>query len=137
MKNEEDKDQWLNTFTHVYRDVKPNIDTITNFDILGDNLKADNLKANIKQVISAASSLSFVFQTINQVLPEPKDKQLRKLRRDFKDVLAFCVKNGAAWQKYVEAPGSKVKRHEIVFYRTMAKNISNDLSNRVTRITCE
>lgn len=135
MKNEEDKERWLNTFLLIYREAKSKIGTITDFDVLSDNLDADNVVANIKQVISAASSLKFILDTINDELPEPRDKELRKLRRVFQDVLIACVNNGAMWLKYIEAPGSKIQRHEIVYFWSMAKNINKDLSERITRIT--
>ncbi len=134
MKDKEDKEQWLDTFLPMYEQAKLKIDTIINFNILSDNLAVDNAAANIKQVILTASNLKFILDIYDK-LPEPRDKELRKVRRDFQDLLTACVSNGAMWLKYTEVPGSKMQRHKIVYFWSMAKGINKELSERITRIT--
>jgi hypothetical protein len=125
----------LNKFLPIYNEAKSKIDEIIDFDVLSDNLDFDNVTINIKQVILAATNLKFILDTINDELPKPKDKELRKIRKDFLDVLTACVSNGAMWLEYSRAPGSKIQRQKIVYFWSMAKGINKHLSDRITRIT--
>lgn len=134
MKDIEDKEEWLDIFLPIYEQAKSKISTITDFNILDNDLDAGRMTNNLNQVIFAASDLKFILDIYDE-LPEPKDKELRKVKKDFRDLLIACVSNGALWSEYIKAPGSRMKRHKITLFWSLAKGIEKKLSERITRLT--
>ena len=119
-------EEFLKVFMPLYEQADTLIHKIVEKD-------ADGLPASLETLIEAANKLLPILLSL-QELPKPKYKELRRLKKEFNDVLKACIQAGEWAFKFAQNPG-RVRLANIVFSTTLASGIMENCSKRLTSLS--
>jgi len=80
------EEQWLDSFMAIYKQVSPLIDRVTKFNTEGG-------PADPGSLLEAYQSFSPLLQSLKE-MPNPAQRELRKIKNDFEKTLSMCAKAG-------------------------------------------
>ncbi len=89
-----EEDLWLQLFLPLYTQAAPLIQIITKLD-------ANALPANLRTLAEANWKLRPILKSLKG-LPNPKQKDLRNIKKDFENVLVRCIKAGETGMKMLD-----------------------------------
>lgn len=126
----EGMEEWLKEFMPLYEKATPFIQKIIKINA---DVDAATLKSGIDAILEGYQELSLTFYQV-KALPKPKEKELRKLKQNFEDVLKCC---GSARKCLTEVaqPINRFTVAKLVFWTGMAKGQMEDISKILVPIS--
>lgn len=119
---------WLQEFMLLYQKDDTLVQKIVKVD-------ANGSPADLQTLIKGYEKLPSILQAIKE-LPKPKEKELRKLKDNYRDVLVSCIKAGDWAIKLTQDP-SRVRFANIVLFTTLASGIMEKVSKRLLSLSKE
>ncbi len=80
------EEQWLDAFMAIYKQASPLIDRVT-------KLNTEGGPADPASLLEAYQSFSPLLQSLKE-MPNPAQRELRKIKHDFEKTLSMCAKAG-------------------------------------------
>lgn len=124
----EETERWLKAFMPLYEQAAALIHKIAKID-------ADGMPTDLATLVEGNEKLPPILKSVKE-LPKPKEKELRKLKKDFQDVLDACIKAGGWGVKLIQDP-NRVRFANIVFWTTFASGLMESFSKRLTLLSKE
>ena len=119
--------QLLKTLMPLSEQVAPIVRRITKVDA------NDMLVADLEDFLEAVKELPPILESMKRV-PKPKDKELRKYKKEIEDSLDACIKACKWYLKFAESP-SRVRLASIVFQMSVATSLMESATQRLTLLT--
>jgi len=91
------KVSWFQTFVPLYEKVAPLVLHITNLE----NIERGELPLNPEELVHTVVTIRPALETLRK-MPEPKEKELRKIKKEFEITLSNCIKAAESAAKYVK-----------------------------------
>jgi len=124
----EETERWLRAFMPIYEQSAALIHRIAKFD--GEGLPAD-----LPTLVEGNTKLPLILKSVKE-MPKPEEKELRKLKKDFENVLDACIK-ASEWGVKFSQDQSRVRLSMIVFQTTAASEFMKSFSKRLTLLSKE
>ncbi len=128
---EEDKEKtehWLQEFMTLYKQADTLIHKIAEVD-------ADGTPTDLTTLLEGYEKLPPILKSVKEI-PKPKEKELRKLKRELQDILDACIKASEWGVKLAQDP-NRVRFANIVFWTTFASGLMESFSKRLTSLSAE
>jgi len=122
----EERAQWLKAFMPLYEQAAPLIRNIAKVD-------ADGSPTDVGNLIEGYEKLPPILQSVKEI-PKPREKELRKLKKDFEDLLYSCIRAGEWGIKFVQDP-SRIRFASIVFFTNAANGLMESFSKRLAALS--
>ena len=122
----EEREQWLKAFLPIYENSANLIQKIAKID-------ADGSPTDVETLIEGYEKLPPILQSVKEI-PKPKEKELRKLKKDFEDLLYSCIRAGEWGIKFVQDP-SRIRFANIVFFTNFANGLMESFSKRLSSLS--
>jgi len=116
----EEAGRWLETFTSLYEQSSVFIHCIT------DKVNADGLPADLAALPEVVQKLSPLLKSVRE-LPRPRQRELRRLKKDLKLTIDACIKAGK-WRIKYSRKASRFRLSATVFWTSLAVSFSESLS---------
>jgi hypothetical protein len=123
----EERAQWLKAFMPLYEQAAPLIRNIAK------KVDADGLRTDVGSLVEGYEKLPPILQSVKEI-PKPKEKELRKLKKDFEDLLVSCIRAGEWGIKFVQDP-SRIRFGSIVFFTSVANGLMESFSKRLAALS--
>ena len=124
----EETERWLKGFMPLYQQAATLIHKIAKFD-------AEGLPTDLPTLLDGNVKLPPILKSVKE-LPKPKEKELRKLKKDFENVLDACIK-ASEWGVKFSQDQSRIRLSMIVFQTTAAIEFMKSFSKRLTLLSKE
>ena len=118
----EERAQWLKAFMPLYEQAARLIRNIA-------KVGADGLPTDVESLIEGYEKLPPILQSVKEI-PKPKEKELRKLKKDFEDLLYSCIRAGEWGIKFAQDP-SRISFANIVLFTNFANGLMESFSKRL------
>ena len=128
---EEDKEEtehWLQEFMTLYEQAETLILKIAKVD-------ADGMPTDLRTLMEGSEKLPPILKSVKEI-SKPKEKELRKLKKEFQDILDACIKASEWGVKLAQDP-NRVRFANIVFWTTSASGLMESFSKRLTSLPPE
>jgi len=127
MKNvdREEAEQWLKTFMSLYEQaiiITPKISEVDR----------DGVPTNITALREISIKLPPILKSLKE-MPKPKNKKLRRLKRDFKLTLDACI-SASKWGIKLNQKSSRFRFSVTVFWTSLANNFMESLSKKLASL---
>lgn len=114
-------------FIPLYERASSTIDRFT------DSVSEDELPTDPSSLPEVIQELSPILKAVRE-LPRPRDKELRRLKKDSKLTLDACIK-ASKWALKLESKASRFRLSATVFWTSLAVSFFESLSVKLTSIT--
>lgn len=91
------KVSWFQTFMPLYEKVAPLVLHITNIE----NIERGELPLSPEALMHTAVTIRPALEALRK-MPEPKERELRKIKKEFEIALSNCIKAAESAAKYVK-----------------------------------
>jgi len=128
----EEARRWLAVLTRLYEQNEVAIRDTANLDTESSPQDWDKAysNANVRALISAKYAV--------KELPKPKQKELRKLKQCYTDLVSACVGAGHLYLKaYYDEHLGRIDYHKMIFWTSIAKRLFEDFSRDLDKIRQE
>jgi hypothetical protein len=123
----EAREEWLKAFMPLYEQAAPLIRNIAK------KVDADGLQTDVGSLVEGYEKLPPILQSVKEI-PKPKEKELRKLKKDFEDLLYSYIRAGEWGIKFVQDP-SRIRFGSIVFFTNVANGLMESFSKRLAALS--
>jgi hypothetical protein len=115
--------RWLDMLLPLYRQATGYI------NLVADDVSDAGTPANLAALPEVIQRLSPIRKAVIE-LPRPKDRELRRLKKDFKLALDACIKAGK-WDLKLEQKASRLRLAMTVFWTELAVSFSQSLAYKM------
>ena len=119
-------ERWLQAFMPLYEQAT----TITH-NIAQVN--ADGLPTDLTTLREINAKLPPILKSAKE-MPKPKDKELRRLKKDFRLTLDACIK-ASKWRAKLSQKPNRVRFSVTVFWTSLANSFMESLSKRLALLS--
>lgn len=119
-------ERWLQAFMPLYEQAT----TITH-NIAQVN--ADGLPTDLTTLREINAKLPPILKSAKE-MPKPKDKELRRLKKDFRLTLDACIK-ASKWRAKLSQKPNRVRFSVTVFWTSLANSFMESLSKRLASLS--
>ncbi len=118
---------WLTEFMRLYDQAKINVVT---------RLDSDNMPSDYIATLEGATVLPPILKAVED-LPQPKDKQLRSLKKTFQDTLRAAIIASEDVQELVECESNRIPSATIAFDLVYAADMTEQLIQNLGKVLRE
>lgn len=122
----EEAKRWLQAFMPLYEQAA----TITH-NIAQVN--ADGLPTDLTTLREINAKLPPILKSAKE-MPKPKDKELRRLKKDFRLTLDACIK-ASKWRAKLNQKPNRVRFSVTVFWTSLANSFTESMSKRLALLS--
>jgi len=116
--------KWLTEFMRLYDQAKIN-------DVTG--LDSDNMPSDYIATLEGATVLPPILKAVED-LPQPKDKQLRLLKKTFQDTLRAAIIASEDVQELAECQSNRIPSATIAFDLAYATDMTEELNQKLEKV---
>ena len=122
----EEAERWLQTVMPLYEQAA----TLTHKIAKVDN---DGLPADLTTLIEVSTKLTPILKSVKEI-PKPREKELRKLQKDFKQALDACI-SASKWGVKLSQKPNRVRFSVTVFWTSLANSFMESLSKKLALLS--
>jgi len=121
----EGAEQWLKTFMSLYEQTIIITPKISEVD-------SDGMPTDVTALIEINIKLLPILKSLKE-MPKPKNKELRRLRKDFKLTLDACITAGK-WGIKLNQKSSRFRFSVTIFWTSLAISFKKSLSKKLASL---
>jgi hypothetical protein len=118
----EEAEKWLKTFMILYQQASALTHKIS-------EVNADGLPSDLTALKEASEKLPPILKSVKE-MPKPKEKELRRLKKDLRLTVDACIKAGK-WVIKLNQKPSRFRFSVAVFWTSLAISFTESLSQKL------